>query len=118
MSVLKSAASDRSRHFLGRAKAPPPPPSSASPSGQPATLRVGSRSQALGLRGRRLADGAGDRPAPPGASLLVEREDSERVGLDQAEAELAEMTRVVGDLQARRARIRQALTRLRATVVV
>ena len=52
----------------------------------------------------------------PGASLLVQADDTERVELDRAEVELAEMTRVVNDLQARRARIRQALTRLRVAV--
>jgi len=54
----------------------------------------------------------------PGASLLAEREDPERVELDRAEVQLAEMTRVVNDLADRRARIRQALTRVRVTVLV
>lgn len=52
----------------------------------------------------------------PGASLLVEREDPERVELDQAEAALGDMTRVVNNLAERRARIRQALTQLRAVL--
>ena len=54
----------------------------------------------------------------PGASLLVEREDPERVELDRAEVQLAEMTRVVNDLAERRARIRQALARLHVAVAV
>ena len=52
----------------------------------------------------------------PGASLLADVGDPERAPLDAAEAELVEMTRVVGDLQARRARLRQMLTHLRGAV--
>jgi hypothetical protein len=49
---------------------------------------------------------------PPESSLLVQADDPERVGLDRAEAELAEISRIVGDLQARRARLRQHLAHL------
>lgn len=54
----------------------------------------------------------------PGESLLVQAGDPERVELDRAELQLAGMTQVVNDLAERRARIRQALTRVRVTVLV
>ena len=74
----------------------------------------GRRRQTYEAAGWRMVQALERRPS--GASLLVEREDLERAELDRAEVQLAEMTRVVNDLVERRARIRQALTQLRAVL--